>query len=71
VDIFRANIVDVAPDSVTIEVTGDEEKINSLYNLLRGFGIKEIARTGRIAMTRGSSGAVQVEGKPSKTRAKG
>ena len=53
VDIFRANIVDVAPDSVTVEVTGDEEKIDSLLNLLRGFGIKEIARTGRIAMARG------------------
>ncbi len=54
VDIFRANIVDVASDSVTVEVTGDEEKIDSLFNLLRGFGIKEIARTGRIAMARGS-----------------
>jgi len=54
VDIFRASIVDVAADSVTVEVTGDEEKINSLFNLLRGFGIKEIARTGRIAMARGS-----------------
>ena len=52
-DIFRANIVDVAADSVTIEITGDEDKINSLLNLLRGFGIREIARTGRIAMTRG------------------
>ena len=55
VDVFRANIVDVASDSVTIEVTGDEEKIDSLFSLLRGFGIKEIARTGRIAMTRGGS----------------
>ena len=53
-DIFRANIVDVASDSVTVEVTGDEDKINSLYNLLSGFGIKEMAKTGRIAMTRGS-----------------
>jgi len=68
VDIFRASIVDVAPDSLTIEVTGDEEKVNSLFNLLRGFGIKEIARTGRIAMTRGSSGAIRVEEKSSKTR---
>ncbi|GAJ05301.1 unnamed protein product [marine sediment metagenome] len=59
VDIFRANIVDVASDSVTIEVTGDEEKINSLFNLLRGFGIREIARTGCIAMTRGSRGALK------------
>jgi len=54
VDIFRANIVDVAPDSVTVEVTGDEDKIDSLCNLLRGFGIKEMTRTGRIAMVRGS-----------------
>ena len=54
VDIFRANIVDVANDSLTIEVTGDEDKIDSLLDLLKGFGIKEIARTGRIAMTRGS-----------------
>jgi acetolactate synthase-1/3 small subunit len=55
VDIFRANIVDVASDSVTIEVTGDGEKVDSLYKLLRGFGIREIARTGSIAMTRGST----------------
>ncbi len=53
VDIFKANIVDVAPDSLTISVTGDEDKIDSLLGLLRTFGIKEIARTGRIAMTRG------------------
>ena len=56
VDIFRANIVDVAPDSVTIEVTGDEEKVTSLFDLLRGFGIREVSRTGRIAMTRGGLG---------------
>ena len=53
VDVFRAGIVDVAPGSLTIEVTGGEEKINSLVNLLRGFGIKEMTKTGRIAMTRG------------------
>ena len=53
VDIFRANIVDVAADALTIEVTGDEDKIDSLLDLLGGFGIKEVARTGRIAMTRG------------------
>jgi acetolactate synthase-1/3 small subunit len=55
VDIFRANIVDVAPESLIIEVTGDEDKVDSLFNLLRGFGIKEIARTGHLAMTRGTS----------------
>ena len=68
VDIFRAGIVDVASDSLTIEVTGDEEKINSLFNLLRGFGIKEIARTGRIAMTRGASGSLPMEERVPKTR---
>lgn len=71
VDIFRANIVDVAPDSVIIEATGDEDKINSLFNLVRGFGIKEIARTGRIAMTRGGSGPLPVIKKLPQTKTKG
>lgn len=53
VDIFRANIVDVASDSLTVEVTGDEDKVKSLFELLRSFGIKEVTRTGRIALTRG------------------
>ena len=55
VDIFRANIVDVAPGSLTVEVTGDENKLNSLLGLLRDFGVKELSRTGRIALTRGNS----------------
>lgn len=54
VDIFRANIVDVAPHSLVIEATGEEEKIDALYTLLRPFGIRELMRTGRIAMSRGS-----------------
>ncbi len=66
VDIFRANIVDVSSDSVTVEVTGDEDKIDSLFNLLRGFGIKELARTGRIAMTRGGVAPVKTGAKPDK-----
>ena len=70
VDIFRANIVDVASNSVTVEVTGDEQKVNSLYNLLRGFGIKEIARTGSIAMTRGSLGLSIVKARQTKPQAK-
>ncbi|MBN2240101.1 MAG: acetolactate synthase small subunit [Dehalococcoidales bacterium] len=61
VDIFRANIVDVATDSVTVEVTGDENKISSLLTLLQGFGIREIARTGRIAMTRGTLNSIPAE----------
>jgi acetolactate synthase-1/3 small subunit len=55
VGIFRANIVDVAPGSLTVEVTGDEDKLSSLLGLLRDFGVKEVARTGKIALTRGSS----------------
>jgi len=70
VDIFRANIVDVAAGSVTVEVTGDEDKIDSLFNLLRGFGVKEMNRTGRIAMTRGSARVVAVEEKLPKSRSK-
>lgn len=53
VSVFRANIVDIAPDSLTVEATGDEDKLESLLRLLRHFGIKEISRTGQIAMTRG------------------
>ena len=56
VDIFRANIVDVSPNSVIIETTGEEVKINALYNLLRPFGVRELMRTGRIAMSRGPAG---------------
>ncbi len=53
VDIFRANIVDVAAESLIVEVTGDEDKIMSLFNLLQNFGVKEMARTGHLSMTRG------------------
>ena len=69
-DIFRANIVDVASDSLTIEITGDEDKIDSMLKLLRGFGIKEIAMTGRIAMVRGGTGSLTVEEKAAKSRTK-
>ncbi len=55
VDIFRANIVDVSSDSVTVEVTGDEDKVKSLLELLRSFGIKEVTKTGRVALTRGGT----------------
>ncbi len=64
VDIFRANIIDVASDSFTIEVTGDEDKLLSFFNLLRGFGIREIARTGRLAMARGFSGPLRGSDEP-------
>lgn len=53
VDIFRSKIVDVGPRSLIIEVTGGEEKIKAMIELLRPIGIKEIVRTGRVAMHRG------------------
>ena len=68
-DIFRSNIVDVASDSLTIEITGDEDKIESMLKLLHGFGIKEIVRTGRIAMVRGNLGTMREE-KTARSRAK-
>ncbi len=61
VDIFRARIVDLARDSLTVEVTGESEKIDSIVGLLRPFGLKEMVRTGRISMTRGS-GAIRANG---------
>jgi|DewCreStandDraft_2_1066082.scaffolds.fasta_scaffold15200_2 acetolactate synthase-1/3 small subunit len=53
-DIFRARIVDVAMGSLTVEVTGPSEKIDSMVQLLRGYGIKEMVRTGVVAMVRGA-----------------
>lgn len=57
VDIFRARIVDVGSKTLTIEVTGNEGKISAFENVLRPFGIKELVRTGKIAMLRGSKGS--------------
>lgn len=51
-DIFRAKIVDTSLKSYTIEITGDTEKVGGFIDLLNPFGIKEIARTGTVAMTR-------------------
>ena len=51
-DIFRAKVVDTSLKSYTIEITGDTEKVGGFIDLLKPFGIKEIARTGTVAMTR-------------------
>jgi acetolactate synthase-1/3 small subunit len=51
---YRARIVDVAPNSLMIEVTGAEEKVDSLVDVLRPYGILEMARTGRVTMARGA-----------------
>lgn len=53
-NIFRARIVDVSRDSFIIEVTGDEDKISAFIDLMRQYGIKELARTGKVAMVRGN-----------------
>ncbi|MDO9573839.1 MAG: acetolactate synthase small subunit, partial [Candidatus Contubernalis sp.] len=50
---FRAKIVDVSLDSLIVEVTGDIEKLKAFELLLRHFGIQELARTGKISLTRG------------------
>lgn len=52
-DLFRGRIVDVAEDTLIVEVTGDQEKINAIVHLLSKFGLKEVARTGRVALSRG------------------
>jgi len=54
VDVFRAKIVDVGIKSLVVEITGDDSKINAMEQLLRQFGIKEMVRTGKIAMNRGA-----------------
>ena len=51
-DIFRAKIVDVQPKSLTIEVTGDESKVEKLLSLLKNFGIIDLTRTGKVALPR-------------------
>lgn len=54
VDIFRAKIVDVGHKTIIVEITGDEDKLKALINLLKPFGIEEIVRTGKIALRRGN-----------------
>ena len=54
INTFRAKVVDVSPQSLTVEVTGNEEKVDAMLELLRPFGIKEVVRTGTIALARKS-----------------
>ncbi len=57
-EMFRAKIVDVAPESLTIEATGSPDKIAAMLEMLEGYGIRELVRTGRIALARGNKGIV-------------
>ena len=52
VEIFRCKVVDVSPNEMTIEATGDQNKLDAIISLLQRFGIKELARTGAVAMRR-------------------
>jgi len=62
VEIFRSNIVDVSTDSVIIEVTGDESKVDSITRVLEPFGVLEIMRTGRVGLMRGASNSMALDG---------
>jgi len=59
VEIFRAKVVDIGSNTMMIEITGGSEKISALEKLLRPFGIKELARTGKVGLLRGSKDVVK------------
>ena len=69
VNTFRAKVVDVSPKSLTVEVTGNEEKIDAMLELLRPFGIKEVVRTGTIALARKSELSLKKEKGESREKA--
>jgi len=56
VETFRARVVDLGLETLTVEVTGTEDKIDGLYEILQPFGVEEMVRTGRVAMVRGKEG---------------
>ncbi len=61
VDIFHGEIIDASPDTVVVEITGTEDKVDAAFEMLKPYGIRELARTGRVAVTRGRA-AITVEG---------
>ncbi len=69
-DIFRAKVIDAGPRSFVIEVTGDEGKISAILDLLRPLGVKEIVRTGKVAVQRGlqTLSATTVDNTPAQPR---
>src|SRR5439155_10897306 len=56
VEMFRARVIDVSPNDLMIEISGQERKIEAFIELMRPYGIIELARTGRIALVRGTKG---------------
>ena len=57
-EIFRAKVVDISPETLTLEATGSQQKIDAIISMLRPFGIKELARTGRVALRREFEGEI-------------
>jgi acetolactate synthase I/III small subunit len=57
-EIFRAKVVDISPKSLTLEATGGQQKVDAIIKMLKPFGLKEIARTGRVALKREFQGEV-------------
>ena len=60
-EIFRSKIVDVGAETVVIEITGDQSKIDRFVILLQPFGIREVMRTGAVAMSRGNAVTAQID----------
>ena len=56
VEMFRARVIDISPDTLMVEISGQERKIEEFIELMRPYGIVELARTGRIALVRGTPG---------------
>lgn len=65
-NVFRADVVDIATNSVMLQVVGDEEKIDGLIKMCEPYGIRELSRTGRIAMVRGTKTTTVHEREPEK-----
>jgi len=64
--VFRADVVDIATNSIILQVVGDEEKVDGLIKMLEPYGIRELSRTGRIAMVRGTKTTTVHEAEPEK-----
>ena len=62
VDVFRARVIDVAPDSLVVEITGTEDKVDGFLEILRPYGVLEVARTGRVTMARGATPRLAARG---------
>jgi acetolactate synthase I/III small subunit len=67
VDVYRARVVDVSTESLIVEITGTEDKIDSLVDVLEPYGVLEMVRTGRLAMARGN-GSAKLDAVPSQDR---